>query len=412
MGKNTRAKTVQEIIEIGKNDFKDKVTVAFLGDRFSGKTVHCALIKDVLAKYLNRYTNGEYIGVATEGSDRMNKIIEKLYNGKFPAGTLPSDPKPTILDVFSRSGGSKMQIVLRDMAGEQRWKLLGQEMDVDERLEKIFEAAPIDGKRYGLLTHLIFAKIYIIVIDCSKINKWPSEQAYIKDTILHLFEIKERIGDTMNSRMHSPIAIVFSKYDTLPEEQKKSAKELMDQLPEVVNILEVYHRGNIGYFKSSIDSIQMPDSEIDEAMTQKQLENDQERQAIEEDIANMQVTQDEAENDMDRARQAVSEAMQLLNNVQKTNDPNQIDPAQKASDNAQFELSVAESTFVATRDEMDRMQKKLNKLDRSSAESADKSPEELGISKYRPKEPLSYNRDDYLDLITWLIKMNKQVRGF
>ena len=138
MAKDLPPKTVQEIIDIGKQDFHDEIMVAFLGDKFSGKTVHCALIKDVLAKDLKDHTKGKYIGIGTDGSDRMNKIVDKLYDGEYPAKTLLSEATPMTLEVFSKSGGEKMKIVLRDMAGEKKEDLLEKDMDIDERIEKIF----------------------------------------------------------------------------------------------------------------------------------------------------------------------------------------------------------------------------------------------------------------------------------
>ena len=413
MAKNTpQPKTVQEIIDIGKEDFKDEIMIAFLGEKFSGKTVHCALIKDVLAKDLKDYTKGKYIGIGTDGSDRMNQIIDKLYAGVFPAKTLLTEATPMTLEIYSKSAGDKMKIVLRDMAGEKKEDLLEKDMDVDERLEKIFKMAPIPGKPYGLLSHLVFAKIYIILIDCSKIDDWPSKQAYIKDTIRHLFDIKKRIDDIVNNRIHAPIAVVFSKYDTITKEKQKPVKELMKQLKEVAGALEIYHKGPISYFKSSVVSTELPEKEIKEAMKKKLEEDNEEKKEAENTVADKQVEKGEAKKNLDQAKQNLNEAQQKLDEVKPTNDQNQINPAQETLDEAQEEFDDVEQKFTEVTGELDDARKKLDEINKNLEKALEKSPEDLGVSKYKPNIPLSYNRDDYLDLITWLIKMNKQIRGF
>ena len=412
MIKNTLPKTVQEIIDIGKQDFKDEIMVAFLGDKFSGKTVYCALIKDVLAKDLREHTNGKYIGVGTDGSDRMNKIIDKLYNGKFPAKTLLSEATPMTLEIFSKSGAEKMKIVLRDMAGEKKEDLLEKDMDVDERLEKIFKMSPIPEKPYGLLSHLVFAKIYIILIDCSKIDNWSSKQAYIKDTIRHLYDIKTRIDDTVNKRIHAPIAIVFSKYDTLTKEKKKPVKTLMKQLKEVEGALKIYHKGSIGYFPSSVESVQILEKELNDAMKNKLEDNNEEKKNIENIFADRLVQQKEVKKILHRAKQNLNETKEQLEQVKPTNDVNQINPAQKAFNNAQLKFDKTDKSYSEITGKLDDARKELDEINKSVEKIPSKSPEDLGVSRYQPKKPLSYNCDDYLDLITWLIKMNKEIRGF
>lgn len=412
MTKNPSSMTVQEIIDVGKEDFRDEIMVAFLGDKFSGKTVHCALIKDVLTKDLKKHTKGKYIGIGTDGSDRMNLIVDKLYAGEFPAKTLLSEATPMTLEVFSKSGGENMKIVLRDMAGEKKEDLLEKDMDVDERLEKIFKMAPIPDKPYGLLSHLVFAKIYIILVDCSKIEEWPSKQAYIKDTIRHLHDIKKRIDDLVNKRIHAPIAIVFSKYDTLKKDKKKSVKELMKQLPEVEGALEIYHKGPLNYISSSVNSIEIPEKELKEAMMKKLEEGDEDKKNAANLVADSEVQQSEAKKNLHDAKHTLNELQERLTQVKTTNDQNQINPVQEEVNKAQEEFDEADAKYAEITGKLDDARKGLDEINKSLEKAMDKLPEELGVSKYKPTKPLSYSRDGYLDLITWLIKMNKEIRGF
>lgn len=406
-----KALTLQQKIDLAKDDFKDQVMVAFLGDKYSGKTVHCALIKDAAVKHLREHTNGKYRGISTDGSERMNKIIDKLYSGEFPAKTYLEEATPMTVEIFSKSAAETIKIVLRDMAGEKKEDLLEREMPIDDRMEEIFKLAPIEGKPYGMMAHLVFAKIYVILIDCSKYPEWPNKQAYVKDTIRHLFDIKQRIGDIANNRIHAPIAIVFSKYDTMDKEKKKTVKELMKELEEIDGALEKYHKGPIKYFKSYVCSHPVPEKELKEAV-KKKIEDNVEQKEAENTVNDKTAVRTEAKNRLNKTKHNFNEAMKKLEEVKPANNQPVIDEAQKELDKVQTELNAAEENHTKATSEEDDARKKLNEIKEKLAKQPQPSPEDLGISNYRPKQPLSYSRDDYLDLITWLIKMNKQIRGY
>lgn len=403
--------TLQEKIDIAREDFKDQVMVAFLGDKYSGKTVHCALIKDAAVKRLNEHTNGKYRAVATDGSGRMNKIIDKIYAGEFPAKTYLEEATPMTVEIFSKSAAETIKIVLRDMAGEKKVDLLEAEMPVDDRIEKIFKLDQIEGKPYGRMAHLVFAKIYIILIDCSKYDKWPSNQAYVKDTIRHLFEIKERIHDISNNRIHAPIAIVFSKYDTIDKEKKKPVEDLMKELEEINGALAKYHKGPIQYFKSQVNSFPIPEKELKEAIKNKIEGGNVQKKEAENAVNDKEAVRTEAKNRINNAKQNFNEATKKLEEAPAKGQP-AIDEAQKELDQVQVELDAAKENHTKAVSEEDDARKKLTEIKEKLAKEPQPSAEDLGISNYRPKQPLSYSHDDYLDLIIWLIKMDKQLRGF
>lgn len=404
---------VQKIIDVAKADFEKDMMVAFLGDMASGKTVNCALIKDTVTQYLEERTNGEYYGTATDGSDRMNQLIKKLYTGTFPVKTYVDQATPMTIDIHSKSGsGGVMKIILRDMAGEKGEDLLQQEMDVNERLKKIFKMSPIEGKPYGLLTHLVFAKIYIILIDCSKYRDWPFKQAYVKDTIRHLHDIKKRIGEITNNRITAPIAIVFSKYDTLAKTKQKPAKELMKELKEIKTALNIYHDGNVECFLSKVDSTPLTKEQIDTEVKRVYEEKNEEKKKAENDVKDIAPEKEDAKNTLDQAKEKVNEVQGKLDQVNPTKDPNQINPVQEELDTAQEKLEEAEQEYAEATSALDNARKTLNEINKKIKEGPNPPPEKLGVSIYKPNRPLSYSKDDYLDLIMWLIKKHKQIRGY
>ena len=403
---------IQKIIDKAKKDFEDQILVAFLGDKFSGKTVQCALIKDAVARYLRDATNGEYYGIGTDGSERMNLLIKKLHNGEFPAKTTPDEATPMTIEIHSKTGaGGVMKIVLRDMAGEQGEDLLQKEMGVDDRLEKIFKVAPIDGKPYGLLTHLIFAKIYIILIDCSKYDRWSYEQAYVKDTLRSIFEIKKRIGEITNNKLTSHIAIVFSKYDTL-KEPAKPPKELLKELQEIETALDIFHEGSVECFISKVDSVPLDPKEIDLEIKKKLDSENKEKAKLETLIPDKEAEKKNAINELNSAKENVNEIQERLNQVKPTNDPNQINPIQEELNSAEDVLSESQETVSQITEELDDARKNLRTINEEIEKGPRPQAEELGISIYKPKNPLAYSKEDYLDLIKWLISKHKQIRGF
>ena len=166
--RESESRGTSEALDRAYDDFADRFTVAFLGTRHAGKTVHCALLKDAAARRLKRHTNGKYLGVATAGAGRINAIVDALYDGRFPEKTPEGEAMQLTVEISSTENGTDIDLIFHDMAGEEYDKLLVKEMRVEERIQRILETARIDGRPYGLMAHLIFAKIYVILVDCTR----------------------------------------------------------------------------------------------------------------------------------------------------------------------------------------------------------------------------------------------------
>ena len=383
--------------------------VAFLGEKYSGKTIACALIKEALTRYYEKYTKGKWIGISTHGSKKMREITSDLTNGKFPAKTLLSEATPMTLEIISPSEGKKIEIVLRDMAGEKRKNIFEEDYeDTDQRLEEIFDMAPIDGKDYGLLAHVIFAKIYIIVIDCSKFadeHDIRMEETDIKDSIRRLWEIKERVGDATNQRIHDSIIFLFTKYDQLPATKKKLPEELMEELPEVTGALTRYHVGEISYFKSYVESEKLLKNEIDDAIKAKHGTENEDLKNAENKVKDLEVKKEDV-------RQEVEEDENEVVKLQKKLDEDDPEVTEQDIVDAKDEKSASLEEYNDITTQLDAARKRLTGIKEKLATSPPSTAEELGISKYKPKKPLKYSLDDYLQLIDEIIKIHKKVIGF
>ena len=409
-------KYLDAIIPKEKKYLENDFMVAFLGEKYSGKTVACALIKDALTRHYEKYSNGEYIGISTEGSTRMNILMDKLTNEEFPAKTLLSEATPMTLEIVSTKEGNIIEIILRDMAGEKRKDLLEHEFtSVEEGLETIFKTAIIEGKDYGLLTHVIFAKIYIIVIDCLMFNddhKKRMEESYVKDTIRNLFYYKDKVGALINNRINDPIAFLFTKYALLPEEKQKLPSDLLEELPEVTGALKRYHLGEVVCFKSNVDSVKFSDDEIQLKIKEKLGSENEDLKEADNNVNDLTVKKDDLKVELDDALKILNTKKQALKDAEATGDQPTIDKAKNNAQDAKEEVSSSHEAYDEVTKELDKARQRLSNIKEELEENPPTEPSELGISEYMPKKPLSYTLDDYLQLIEWIINIKKRITGY
>lgn len=387
-------------LEQAYEDFADRFTVAFLGTRRAGKTVHCALLKDAAARRLMRHTNGKYLGVATAGAERINKIVDALYDGRFPEKTAEGEAVQLTVEISSTRNGTDIDLIFHDMAGEEYDELLVGEMPAEDRIRRVLEAAKIDGKPYGLMAHLIFAKIYVVLVDCTEIGSWGSSQAYIKEAIRSIHGIKKHIHALHNSRVYSHLAIVFSKCDTLDDE--RGADELGEELDEVNAAIARYIGGSVRHFRSRLDSTKMSRDEvkkIDEKKYQDALDAAEGGMAARRDALQL------AKSRAGSAKSALAAATASLDAARPAGDAGSISLHQAAYDKAQKKYDEAVRSCAEHEDAVIRAQAEMDAIRSAGASTGG------AATRYRPNRPLSYNSDEYLDMIGWMIKMARKEAG-
>lgn len=393
--------SLRDRLDRARADFDDMISVAFIGTRYAGKTVHCALLKDAAAKHLMRRTRGRYIGVATVGSGRMNKIVDALYSGNFPKKTPQGEATPLTVEIAATKNGSNVALIFNDMAGEEYDELLTSEMPVEQRIQGILDTPGIDGKPYGLMTHLIFARMYVVVIDCSAIESWGSSQAYVKDAIRSIYEIKKYTRDLYNNKMMADIIIVFSKCDTLSDD--KSIDELANELPEVGGIIKRYVVGDVKCFKSRLESIKMDEEEIKEVQAGRLNESLAEAKKK---VAAYQSTLDRATSRLEAEKSALNTATSDFDAAKTSGDPEKIRSCQATHDKARRRYEEADRERSSLMDSLSSARAEVEEI--SSKDPADG---DYDVGRYRPAKPLSYNTDEYLDMITWMIKRANRAMG-
>lgn len=383
-------------------DFKERVAVAFLGPRRAGKTVHCALLKDAATKRLMRHTNKRYIGIATEGSERINRITDALYDGRFPAKTTQGEAVPLTVEITSRRNRGRLSLIFHDMAGEEYDELLVKEMPTKERIRRIVSTSKIEGKPYGIMTHLLFAKIYVVAIDCSIEGTWGSSESYVKEAIRNIYDIKKRIDNLYRDKIPADMAIVFTKHDELPEDE--SADKLAEKLPEVRAAVERYIGGDVSWFKSRIACAKIDNGEIAKMHATRHMK---ELESADNAVQEIQSALEKATLGLEESKRLLDAETASLDEVKESGDAALKASRQSAHDEALRGHEAAEMRCSELTDKMDRAQSEAARIRAAdpSAYGDGEGPDN------RPSKPLSYNTDEYLDMIAWLIKMGNRSMG-
>ena len=387
-----KASKVRDAVDLARADFDGQFPVAFLGMRQAGRTVHYALLKDVAARRLKRYTNGKYLGIATVGAVHINRIIDALYDGRFPEKTAEEEAMRLVVEVASTENGTDISLIHHDMAGEEYDRLLVAEMPIEERIQQMLEASKTEGEPYGPMAHLIFAKIYVVLVDCSLPESWGRSQAYIKDAIKSIHAVKNYIHALYNDKVTSHLAIVFSKYDTLGDGRGVDA--LAGELDEVDAAVARYIGGDVKHFKSRVDSTRTGDEEaskIDENKREARPD-DAERPADHGQAPGRAHGRAAAEEDAPAAAASPGAA-------RPAGDSEPAGPRQAAHGGAGRERADLGNEAGDMRAEMGGP--------RPGGARARGAP-----ARYRPDKPLSYNADDYLDMIDWMIRMARREAGY
>ena len=220
--------------------------VALLGGAGSGRTVAAALLVDCLATY---WSDGPRAvsSVITKGEKRMNDAIQDLMNCRYPAAA-EEGGNPTAILIGDPSRPAEHSVVLHEMPGE----------DFVERLadDGCGAASMLDmicGEGQG---HLVFAKKYVIVADCSRIDAWRAGIGRLATALSRIREVRRHVHGC-NEGMDAPVALVATKTDTLPGEREwqESVGEILGSYRRLLGGPYPDHANKPCLFRSHIDTV-------------------------------------------------------------------------------------------------------------------------------------------------------------
>lgn len=349
----------------------DKNTVCFLGKAQSGKTVSSSLLKHAIFNHFIPDRMRDYQAIVSQGMETINRYLgDMIMDGQFPTATLPVTGPRVVLDVYKMSGrgAGKFEIILQDSSGENFFNYLVKECpDPGDRLREMLQ--PSGSGHVGPLAHYIFAKLYILAIDCSAVATLEHQQSLLANAITTLHRLHTAASLTRNNKVTSPIAILFTKADLLNgDDSSYTATKLLERMPELKSALNMLHEGPLDCFKVSIS-------------TREESEDDRSKRVA-------------------RAKQRHEE--EYAEAAEKRRSADEANSAMCAQERSRAEAELAGADLEA------HMQQYSEKQ-RSRMDSELPFPAKFDYDAvrneqtHRPELPLAYTHDEYVRLTMWII---------
>ncbi len=258
---------LDELIAQTRPDSDDEIRIVFLGTPKSGKSVLAALLKHRLVSSWIPMTRGKMRAAVLRGHEDVNWIIGRMMRGRFPPPTSPTDFPRLEMDLEDLRGRpSTLRLLMQDMSGEAYKDLLVKKSATQET---ILHRLLSNGAE-----HIVFATKYVIVVDCSVKDRWPEDSSLISTLVGNLRYATGRVHGAKNQKMATKIAIVFTKADLLPsEERQKTADDLAHDYPELLNSLDLYcEKGSYRFFRMYVSSREETDDECRERIKREKVE--------------------------------------------------------------------------------------------------------------------------------------------
>lgn len=257
------------ILDKAKMELGSKTIVAFLGKTSYGKTVVSTLLYDALVNFFLKKHRDEYNARILKGQDSIYQLHTQIFSGKFPPPTPPGQETETIIEINRKPPlGKKIELIMHDISGEDVGNLLLSPYSEPKELVNYILNYPTSSDSYGPFSYLIFAKLYVILIDCSEYGLWKSEQIRISQMLSAILALKEGIGEVTDGKAQPHIAIVLTKADTLNDPEQNAEELIKENMSEVYSNLSEHFVGKISYYKVCIESTKRSEDEINAAINE------------------------------------------------------------------------------------------------------------------------------------------------
>lgn len=238
--------------------------VAVLGPSGTGKTVFITLLSHAMDNHFLD-DHPELRAHPKEGRPFLELCENNMRDGEFPDRTQQLSRDKIIFEMRGTGAtAGSMQFKLPDISGEDyNHMCLGPEIRGDERVVKVCDMGKAKGAPYGENIYAVYAKMYVILLDCSKITEWENNQTKYTQALTTIQDFKKSTNIAKNGRINTPIAVVLTKADRL-EDRNVSAQELVKKhMRRFHNALEDIHVGKREYFMVHVDVQRNQENEID-----------------------------------------------------------------------------------------------------------------------------------------------------
>lgn len=244
---------LQSLLTSVESEVKGKDHVAIVGFSGVGKTVLLTLLNHALDNHFHDKYQDIRAHIAA-GRPTLEKWETSMLDGQFPEKTQLSTREDMIIEM-SRKGATSTtrQIHLPDISGEDFNAMCIEEAPSEDKVMQVFEMAKTKGKQHGLLSYTVYANMYLILLDCSKIKDWERLGTQHLQALTTIRDFKKVTKTAKNDNIENPIGIVLTKADTLPDPEVSAQEIVKTRMRRFYNGLESFHTGERDFFKVSVD---------------------------------------------------------------------------------------------------------------------------------------------------------------
>jgi len=242
----------------------DENNVAVLGPSLCGKTVFVTLMSHALDHYFLD-AHPEIRAHPKEGRPFLEGCENNMRDGEFPERTQPLSRDKIIFEMRNTGATSNtIEFKLPDISGEDYKNMcLGDEIRGEERVVKVADMDKGKGVTFGHMIYVVYAKMYVFLIDCSKFEDWEKNDTKYQLALTTIQDFKKVSNLSKKGRIETPIAIVLTKTDCL-ENREINPEELIHQkMRRFYNTLEDIHVGKRAFFMMHVDVKRNNENEID-----------------------------------------------------------------------------------------------------------------------------------------------------
>lgn len=262
------------ILKIATESLAPQKIVAFVGNTGSGKTVLGTMLKDAIYTHFIPKHKDEFSFNLIKGNDVLDEVEDYLFSQKiFPPETEPGTRSEMVFEVArTQLLGRKINIRIRDISGEDyKLAFYGDDVPQETRVNDVLTLKKEKTDSYGPFSFLIFAKLYVILIDCSKFREWKTIQTRQSQMLNSILAFKKILGETEDDKFVTPLAIILTKTDTLKAGIEESPEHMLEKyMPQFYHTLSYVHTGKRKYFSMFIEAekkgetTQQPESSFQE----------------------------------------------------------------------------------------------------------------------------------------------------
>ncbi len=236
-------------------DLQKENYIAVLGPSGTGKTVFITLLNHALDNYfLERHQ--DLTSYPKDGRPFLEACENSMIRGEFPERTQQLSRDMIVIELSgSGSTGTSIELRFPDISGEDyNHMCLGSDVRGEERVSKVLDMGRAKRDHFGPMTYAMYAKAYVILIDCSKFDDWETMGTRYARAITTIHDFKKVTNTSTNDKIDSLIAVILTKADNLPNRGELTPDDLVKKhLKRFYNTLNAVHGGKRGFFMVHVE---------------------------------------------------------------------------------------------------------------------------------------------------------------